>query len=342
MKDQAEGLRRLAARRERGLAGPGGSLPAEEGGRRPGGIGGRIARVLTVTSGKGGVGKTHLAVNLSLAFHQLGQEVALVDADLGLANADLLLGVHPRWHLGDVLGGRCTAVQALEPAPGGIHLLAGASGLVELAHADQAALRRLVSQLRLLDRQVDLVVVDTGAGLGRPVLSLVGAAREVLLVVTPEPTSLTDAYSLVKVAAPRNGAARWYLVINMAARPSEAWRVAERLAGMVGRHLGVHLTVAGCVPKDEAVGQAALRQVPLLLDRPGSAAARAIREVAARLMGVPPPPGGGISGALWRWLAGRGSRPISSGSAAAWGEAGDAPRPMGLTSRQDRFGRGGS
>ena len=306
MSDQAEGLRRLAdsLRPSRsGRAGPrtGGASRAGP----PAQLSTRLARVLAVTSGKGGVGKTNLAVNLSLALRELGQEVALVDADLGLANADLLLGVVPQWHLGDVLAGRCSVMEALQPAPGGIHLLAGASGLVELAHADAPTLRRLVGQLRALDRQVDLIVVDTGAGIGRQVLNLVGAAREVLVVVTPEPTSLTDAYSLIKVMAARRSPARWYLVVNMAAPGPEGLRVAERLADVVRRYLGMELTVLGCVPRDDAVGQAVLRQVPVLLAYPRSAAARAIRSVAARLLGLPPSPGGGLAGALWRLFAGR-------------------------------------
>ena len=306
MSDQAEGLRRLASALR--------ASPSERWGPRaagacvaapPEGLHTRLARVLAVTSGKGGVGKTNLAVNLSLAFRELGQEVALVDADLGLANADLLLGVVPQWHLGDVLAGRCSVVEALQPAPGGVRLLAGASGLVELAHADAPTLRRLVGQLRILDRQVDVVVVDTGAGIGRQVLSLLGAAREVLVVVTPEPTSLTDAYSLIKVMAARRSAARWCVVVNMAAPGSEGLRVAERLADVVCRYLGIELTVLGSVPRDEAVGQAVLRQVPVLLAYPRSGAARAIRAVAARLLGLPSLPSGGLSGALWRLLTGR-------------------------------------
>lgn len=301
MSDQAEGLRRLAdslrppssGRSRQRATGSSAAAP-------PAGPGARLARVLAVTSGKGGVGKTNLAVNLSLAFRELGQEVALVDADLGLANADLLLGVVPQRHLGDVLEGRCSVVEALQPVPGGIHLLAGASGLVELAHADAPTLRRLVGQLRILDRQVDLVVIDTGAGIGRQVLNLVGAAREVLVVLTPEPTSLTDAYSLVKVMADRRSAARWYVVVNMSPSVSEGLRVAERLSAVVRRYLGMELTVLGCVPRDEAVGQAVLRQVPVLLAFPRSPAARAVRAIAARLLGLPPLPGGGLSGALWR------------------------------------------
>ncbi|HEY8486207.1 MAG TPA: MinD/ParA family protein [Limnochordales bacterium] len=321
MSDQAESLRRLV-----GYAAGRAAAPAPSWGS---GGPGRLARVLAVTSGKGGVGKTNLAVNLCLALRELGQEVALVDADLGLANADLLWGVVPRYHLGDVAAGNCSVSQALVRAPGGVHLLAGASGLAELADADPATLRRLLEELRALDRMVDLVVVDTGAGIARQVMDFLGAAREVLLVVTPEPTSLTDAYSLVKVASSRYPSTRWYTVVNMAGSQREGALVAERLASVARRFLSVELVNLGWVPRDDEVSRAVMRQVPLLLCAPRSAAAGAIRAVAQAWLGVPARPGTGLAAALRRLLSWRSSR-----------GAGPQP-PIDSTSRAGVTGRGG-
>lgn len=309
MTDQAEGLRRLRLGAGRAQL----FAPV-----RP------LARVVAVTSGKGGVGKTNLAVNLSLALRELGKEVALVDADLGLANADILLGVVAERHLGHVMQGVCSVCETLLAAPGGIHLLAGASGLAELADADPVTLRRLLTELRALDRMVDLVVVDTGAGIGRQVVDFLGAAREVLLVLTPEPTSLTDAYSLVKVAAARHPETRWYAVVNMARSPEEGQQVGERLAAVARRYLGTEITLLGSVPRDEAVSRAVMRQVPLLLAVPRSPAAVAIRAVAQRLLGLPPSPAGGLAAALrrlvaWRQnLSGTAQPAVGRGSARAW------------------------
>ncbi len=303
MKDQAEALRRL-------VGGWSGRERVEPGSGSPVGL--RLARVVAVTSGKGGVGKTSLAVNLALAARELGQRVAVVDADLGLANVDIMLGLLPRFHLGDVANGRCSVEEALCAAPGGIQVLPGASGLWELADAGAATLRRLVAQLRHLDLLVDLLLIDTGAGIGRQVISFLASAPEVVVVLTPEPTALTDAYSLLKVLTASGAAPRVYAVVNMCRRRGDGERVGGRLADVSARFLGLPVLLLGHIPFDEAASRAVVNQVPLILQDPQSPAAAAIRQVARRLLGVGPAgAGNGLASAfqrLVRTLRGRSER----------------------------------
>ncbi|MEW6045942.1 MAG: MinD/ParA family protein [Bacillota bacterium] len=264
---------------------------------------GRLARVVAVSSGKGGVGKTSLAVNLGLALQELGRRVALVDADLGMANVDILMGLVPQYHLGHVADGTCTLEQALCRDPDGLLVLPGASGLMELASMRGEALQRLLGQLRRLDRLVDVMLIDTGAGIGEQVMAFLQASPEVIVVATPEPTSVTDAYGLVKVLTRTRSAARLHLVVNMCRNADEGMRVAGRLKAVAGRFLGVELSLLGAVPHDPAVSRAVLDQVPLLRGWPRSPAARGVREVARRLLELPAvTSGGGLSGALRRMV----------------------------------------
>ncbi|WP_324717738.1 MinD/ParA family protein [Carboxydochorda subterranea] len=299
--DQAAGLRALLA----GVSGPGPSPPAAEeaAGTAPAGL----ARVMAITSGKGGVGKTSLAVNLALALQQMGTKVALVDADMGMANVDILMGLVPERHLGDLVEGRCTLDEAICAGPEGVVVLPGASGLWELASIRGEPLQRLLQEIRRLDRLVDLVLVDTGAGIGEQVLTMLRATPEAVLVVTPEPTSLTDAYGLVKVLARSGSLPRLHCVVNMHKSAHEATAAANRLRTVARRFLGIEITPLGSVPFDPVVSRAVLDQVPLLLRFPHSAAAGAVREIAGRLAQAPASQrsrSGGLSGTLRRMLRG--------------------------------------
>lgn len=270
----------------------------------------RLARVVTVSSGKGGVGKTSLAVNLALALGELGLRVGLVDADLGMANVDILLGLVPRYHVGHVADGSCTLEQALCQGPEGLLVLPGASGLFELASMRGEALQRLLRELRRLDHLVDVVLIDTGAGIGEQVMAFLQASPEVLVVATPEPTAITDAYGLIKALTrarlqnyQRALSTRFFLVVNMGKSAEEGHRVAGRLQAVAERFLGVELVSLGVIPYDPAVSLAVVEQVPLLRRWPRSAAAQGIRQVARRLFDLPPAPSvGGLSGAVRRML----------------------------------------
>ncbi|MFO7171540.1 MAG: MinD/ParA family protein [Bacillota bacterium] len=284
MRDQAESLRRLVG----GMRSPGpaegsqGPVPPDRG---------RVTRVLAITSGKGGVGKSNLCVNLAYALRQLGHRVLIFDADLGLANVDVLLGTAPRWHLGHLLRGERTLSELIYTAPEGVDLIAGGSGVAELADLSDPELHRFLDQLQALQGAYDFLLIDTGAGVGRGVLTFAVAADEVLLVTTPEPTALTDAYAVTKGILRRRPGARISLVVNQAQSRQEAEETGERFSAAVLRFLGAHVEMAGYIPFDPQVGRAVRRQVPLVLAAPDSPAARALRALAARIAGV-----GGVGG----------------------------------------------
>lgn len=250
------------------------------------------ARTILVTSGKGGVGKSNLSLNLALAARNLGRRVLLLDADLGLGNVDILAGVSARYHLADVLSGRCPLAQAVVPGPGGIDLLAGGSGLVDLPPVDGLRWRRVLAEVARRDWQ--LVIVDGGAGLAGTVRPQLLAARELLVVTTGEPTALADAYAVIKLIAARNPGARLWLAANQVRDEREGRAVFERLAAVCSTFLGVRLEHLGSVPFDPRLRAAVRRQVPLLAAAPSSPAARALVAMACRLLGRPAPVAGGL------------------------------------------------
>lgn len=276
--DQASRLRALVD----AMAGLRAAAPAAAPARR--------VPVVAIASGKGGVGKTNLAVNLSIALAQAGRRAMLLDADLGMANADVLCGLSPGRRLDDVL--RDPAGPGLAScvvrAPGGFMLVPGAVGVARVADLDAATRRRLVEQLEVLESQSDLVLIDTGAGIGRDVLAFAGCADWLVVVVTPEPTSIADAYGLIKCVyspsrerfgpPPRVG-----LVVNEVARPAEAESVSARLGATCERFLGRRVSMLGWVRLDARVGRAVRRREPHLLAWPRTPASRDVRRIAQSL-----------------------------------------------------------
>ncbi|BDG59372.1 MinD/ParA family protein [Caldinitratiruptor microaerophilus] len=269
--------------------------PAEVAVPRPAGAGdgpsprtlpARRARVLAVTSGKGGVGKTNVTVNLAYALIRLGHEVVVLDGDLGLANVDVVLGTTPQYHLGHVLSGERTVQEVIYPAPAGLYLVAGGSGLSELADLPEETMSAFIQGLRALESEADFLLVDTGAGMGRSVLSFVLAADEVIVVTTPEPPAITDAYALVKAIVRRRPAARLSLIVNQAHGYAEAREAADRLSLAVLRFLGAHIELLGVIPHDPQVYFSVRNQTPFLLAAPHSPAAQAMQAIARRLLGT--------------------------------------------------------
>lgn len=243
----------------------------------------RLARAIAVTSGKGGVGKSNLSVNLAVCLARRGLRVCLLDADLGMANADVLCGLSPDHTLEDVVRGERRLSEVVVAAPGGFSLIPGASGVGRLANLERSEQQRLVEQLGLLERTVDLVVVDTGAGVGTAVTSFVAAAAATLVVVTPEPTSMTDAYGAIKVLAADLPHARPRLVVNQVASLAEARDVHARIDRVSRRYLGRGVAFAGAVPADPSLQAAVRRQRPLAVRSPDAPAAQAIDALAATL-----------------------------------------------------------
>jgi flagellar biosynthesis protein FlhG len=263
------------------------------------------ARVVAITSGKGGVGKTNLSVNMALALQDMGYKPLLFDADLGLANVDVVLGLVPPYTLVNVLRGERSMRDVVVEGPNGLSIIAGGSGVVELANLSDWQLTRFVNGLNELEGMSDYVIIDTGAGLSRQVLSFIYAADEVIVVTTPEPTALTDAYAVVKLVSQRSRAPM-RIVVNRAETPAEAETTFKRISEAADRFLDVPITYLGYIPDDHNIPRAVKDQVPLILSSPRSPAALAVRNLAATLAGKPAAAGtGGLKAyfhRLMQWL----------------------------------------
>ena len=249
------------------------------------------ARTLAVTSGKGGVGKTFVAANLAAALAARGQKVLVLDADLGLANLDVVLNLHPKLTLHDVFTEKATLEQAILPAPGGFSVLLAGSGMVEYSRLTPEIRDKLVSIVEIVKPRFDWVLLDTGAGLSDVVLFSISMATDVLVVATPEPTSLTDAYATIKVLVTQQGRRHVGLVVNQANRVGEGKLICGQLQQVLQRFVGTapgqgfKLELLGEVKSDVAVRQAVLKRQLVLEHYPGSDAAQAIKALANKLLG---------------------------------------------------------
>ena len=261
-----------------------------------------MTRIIAVTSGKGGVGKTQISVNLALQCAHAGLKVGLFDADLGLANASLLLNLTPQQTLSDVITGE-VKLRDIVISAHGIDIIPCSSGITEMANLPVAALRRLSDALTTLP-DYDLMVFDTSAGVANTVSAFAAAAPEVLLVITPEPTALTDAYALVKLLYRRLYAGRISVVVNQATSERQALQTYAKFRDVVRVYQGVVLPLLGWIPHDVQVTEAAGRQTPLTQLAPQGQAAMAMQNLAARLLESSVPDAGDTLAAFWRRLTG--------------------------------------
>lgn len=246
-------------------------------------------QVIAVTGGKGGIGKTNVSVNLSLALAEMGRRVVLLDADLGLANVDVLLGLKHKATLADVLEGKCDLRDVLVTGPGGVRIVPAASGaanMVSLNHQQHAGLIQAFSEI---GDNIDVLIVDTAAGIGDSVVSFVRAAQEVLVVVCDEPTSITDAYALIKLLNRDYGMTRFRVLANMVGTPQEGRMVFAKLAKVTDRFLDVALQYVGAIPFDEAVRKSVQKQRAVFEAFPRSKASLAIRAIAQKVDAWPLP-----------------------------------------------------
>lgn len=256
----------------------------------------RPVRVIAVTGGKGGVGKTTVAVNLAMAFAETGQRTLLLDTDLGLANVDVLLGLSPRFTLADVIDGRCGLEETLIEGPHGLMIVPAASGkrhMTELRPAEHVGLVRAFSDL---ERAVDVMVVDTAAGISDSVLTFSQAAQDVIVTVCNEPASITDAYALIKVLSRERGVQRVQVLANMTRHPNEGKELFDKLARVSERFLDVVLNYMGAIPYDEWLRRAVQRQQAVLEAFPASGSSQAFRDLARRAAQwqAPAGPRGGV------------------------------------------------
>jgi flagellar biosynthesis protein FlhG len=263
------------------------------------------AKILAVTSGKGGVGKTFVCANLAAALVRRGRKVLLLDADLGLANLDIVLNLHPKMTLHDVLTGRATVDDAVLVAPCGVAVLPAASGLVEYSRLTGEVQDELRTVITDLGRRYDYLMLDTGAGISDIVLFTASLAQDVLVVATPEPTSIADAYATVKILAMLQKREDFRLVFNQVRNTSEGGKLARQLQGVVDQFLksqlggGIRLQHLGDIPLDPAVPDAVRKRSLLIEAMPGAPAAKSIVAIAAALDS--PPAGGRVqSGAPGR------------------------------------------
>lgn len=243
-------------------------------------------RVIAITSGKGGVGKTNITINLAIALSELGLRVIILDADFGLANIDVLLGIVPQYTLLDVIKNKRNILEVLAQGPSNIRFLSGGSGVEELVKLDKKQLDKFIENIAFLDRIADFILIDTGAGLSDNVMSFLMAADEVLLVTTPEPTSITDAYALVKMLAGRDRSKFIRVIVNKAENANEARDILYKLVIVAKKFLNIDLYPLGYILNDEMVIKAVKMQQPFSLYYPKSRASRHIRQISRNLIDI--------------------------------------------------------
>ncbi|MCW9012387.1 MAG: MinD/ParA family protein [Gammaproteobacteria bacterium] len=263
MSDQAAGLRRMTKQKP--------------------------VQVIAVASGKGGVGKTNVSVNLSISMVEAGKNVLLLDADLGLANVDLLLGLHSEYNLSHVISGERTLEEIIVAGPEGLKIVPAASGtqmMSELTPAQHAGVIRAFSEINM---PIDILVVDTAAGISDGVVSFTRASNEVIVVVCNEPTSLTDAYALIKVLSEDHGVQRFNILANMIRSPKEGLNLFAKLSRVTDQYLDVTLDYLGAIPNDEYLVKAVKRQHAVVQSYPQSPSALAFRKIAKKVINWPLP-----------------------------------------------------
>ncbi|MDR2481619.1 MAG: MinD/ParA family protein [Spirochaetaceae bacterium] len=265
----------------------------------------KTARIITVASGKGGVGKTNVSVNMALAYARMGKKVIVMDADLGLANVNVMLKMIPKFSLYHVIRKQKTMKEILLETEYGISIVPGASGFSKIANLSEAERQNFIEELNTLQNS-DIIIIDTSAGVHSNVLDFIAAADDVVIITTPEPTAITDAYGLIKIIATEidNLNIGLKLVVNSVETVAEAKTVAERMTMIAGQFLNLKIEYLGFIYDDNAVSQAVLRQRPFMVESPRCRASQCIQHIVGRLEKTELRHGGGFSN-LVRRLFGR-------------------------------------
>lgn len=244
-------------------------------------------QVIAVTGGKGGVGKSNVSVNLAISLAELGRRVVVLDADLGLSNIDILLGLNANKTIENVLQGECGLQEVLVDGPGGIKIVPASSGTQRLAQLNTMEHAGIIQAFSDIGDQIDVLIIDTAAGISSTVMSFVQAAQEVLMVVTDEPTSITDAYAQIKLLNRDYGLFRFHIVANMVRTSQEGHALFNKLTKVTDRFLDVALQYEGAVPQDDAVKRAVQRQKAVVEAYPRSKAALAFQTLAKKVNNWP-------------------------------------------------------
>jgi len=245
------------------------------------------SRVITVTSGKGGVGKTNITLNLAVYLRKMDKRIVIIDADLGLSNIEVLSGVTPRFNFGDVVHSKVKLDAALSDGPLGVKFLSGGAGLTSLANLTEKQISIVVNNFGALDEISDIILIDTGAGISRNVLSFVKASNEVILVITPEPTSIADAYAIIKsLKRAQNATPVLKIVVNMANNYSEGLDIFEKLNKVTEQFLGMKLDSLGVIPYDSCIPRAVRRQEPVALSFPNAESSKSLEDICFKLLNM--------------------------------------------------------
>ena len=271
--DQAEQLRNI--------------IKASQSPQRP------LARVITVTSGKGGVGKSNVSINLALQFRKMGQRVIILDADFGLANIEIMFGTVPKHNLCDLIYQGKNIKDIITWGAGDVGFISGGSGIVGMSNLSRDYLTYIIQNLAQLDAIADVIIIDTGAGISDAVLEFLVASGEIILVTTPEPTSITDSYSLLKALNrhPRfsKEASQIKVIANRVNKVSEGITLFEKLEVVVSRYLKLPITYLGTIPWDNQLAESVMQQKPVSLSHPNAKSTLAFEEITAKLMGEDKP-----------------------------------------------------
>lgn len=263
------------------------------------------ARVIAVTSGKGGVGKSSVSINLAVQFARMGKKVIILDADFGLANIEVMFGVIPKYNLSDLMLNGMDIKDIITDGPEGVKFISGGSGIAKLVNLDKEQVKRLVNKLSELESMADVIIIDTGAGISASVMEFLVTSPETILVTTPEPTSITDSYALMKALSMnesfRKNETSIKMIANRVTSEDEGRKLYEKLNIVVSRFLDINMSYLGTIPMDNNNIKAVMKQKPVSLIYPSSASSRHFVEVAEKIMNEEtdiPPQKRGIRGYL--------------------------------------------
>ena len=241
------------------------------------------ARVISVTSGKGGVGKSNTSVNIALQFQRQGKRVIIFDADFGLANIEVMFGIIPKYNLGDLMFKGKELKEIITPGPEGVGFISGGSGIAKLVNLDKEQIKRLVGKLSELDELADVIIIDTGAGISSSVMEFLVASPETILVTTPEPASITDSYALLKALSMNEGYSpekcKVKLIANRVGKKEEGQNLYEKLSAVSSRFLNIELEYLGAIPFDNNITKAVMTQEPVSLKYPGSVSSKCYEDI---------------------------------------------------------------
>jgi flagellar biosynthesis protein FlhG len=246
-------------------------------------VGAKRASVIAVASGKGGVGKTNISANLAVCFAAAGKKTVLLDGDFALGNLDVVMGIESRYNISHLVSGDRSLADITAIGPGGVEVICGASGLESLAEMNDFHRQRVLSELERLGDEADVILIDSAAGIGKCVTGFCMAADHVLVVTTPEPAAMTDAYAMIKVLAMRQFPGRISLVVNMSSSAAEGKRVYRQIAKVARQFLGAQIYEAGVLLKDERLCMAVRRQTPVVLAYPKAQVTTSLAAMASRL-----------------------------------------------------------